>query len=179
MKAITSALIFAAMLVAGCTPNSIIMCYHSTPKGAFFYQDDKEIGFRHACMSYSLAENDRKTGIIFIKPVTAVWKSGYTITSEPKILQIKDGYYQSYTFERPKSDAGYEVDLKAGLLVEMVELGFLEQNILLQQQQQQQTQEMLNSWQQSPQQSQNQQPTPNTSHCRTKMVNGQIQAYCW
>jgi len=167
------------MLATGCAPNSVRMCYLSTPKGAFFYQDGKEIGFRHACMDYNLSETNIKTGEIIVKPVTVVWKSGYTITGGPDALLLKDGYYQTYTFNRPQSDTGYEVDQKAGILVEMFELGLLEQNILLQQQQQQQTREMINSWQQSPQQQQNQQPTTNSSHCRTKLVNGQIQTYCW
>lgn len=180
MKAITTALIFATILTAGCAPNSIHMCYRSTPKGAFFYQDGKEIGFRYACLDYNLTETDRNVGLINIKPVTVVWKSGYTITGGPDTLQLKNGYYQSHTFNRPQDDAGYETDQKAGILVEMFELGLLEQNIMLQQQQQQQTQEMLNSWQQSPPpRQQNQQPTPSGSHCRTQLVNGQIQTYCW
>jgi hypothetical protein len=172
------AIIFCFLIAfcAGCTQRYAVT-YESEPYGATLYDGGgRQLGDTPVTLYYEPTDEAIKSGNIRLSPIKARWVSGAS-TDGPQMLSTHNGTSQTFKFMRPNNAPDYEKDRLYALLLLQSEINsldrqvqFYQQQQLIQQQQQQQQQQT------SPPVQQYQQ---NQTNCKTRVINGQIQTYCW
>ncbi|KAF0218065.1 MAG: hypothetical protein FD174_3085 [Geobacteraceae bacterium] len=164
---------FVISLCLGCTQRFAVT-FKSDPYGATLYDGrGQKLGLMPLTLYYTPTDDAIKSGNVTLAPTTARWVSGATADG-PRTLYAKNGTSQKYTFIRPVNAPGQELDLKAELLLMQYDMGTIDRQMQFNQEQLQIIQQQIQQQTQPLQQQQFDQ-----THCKTRMINGQIQTYCW
>lgn len=174
LKLILISFVIASCCV-GCTQKYAVT-YESDPYGATLYDGGgRQLGDTPVTLYYEPTDEAIKSGIIRLAPIKARWISGAS-SDGPQTLYTYSGTSQAYKFIRPDNAPDYEKDRLYGLLLLKSEIGSLDRQIQFYQQQQ-----IIQQQEQQRQQNQPpaQQYQQNQTNCKTRVINGQIQTYCW
>lgn len=162
---------------AGCAQRFAVT-YESDPYGASLYDGGgRQLGDTPVTLYYKPTDEAIKSGNIRLAPIQARWVSGASADG-PQTLYTNNGTSQVYKFIRPDNAPGFEKDRLYGLLLLQTEIGSLDRQIQFYQQQQI-IQQQLQQQEQQQSQPPVQQYQQNQTHCKTRVINGQIQTYCW
>jgi hypothetical protein len=102
------------------------MTYHSDPEGATLYQGNTRFGYTPLMVTYQDASRLFRAGTCLpLQPVQVRWASGAAATATNLKACPAQGYSQQYSFLRPLSAPGADVD--ASFAVQIQRNGILQQ----------------------------------------------------
>lgn len=130
--------------ISGCartapsTPKQLSMTYDSNPKGAKISCSGVDYGTAPVELYYTIDEKDRNSGLMSLSPCVATWVSGARAGGEQVKADLNTtGYFQIYTYQRPRNIGGYEIDenyvlkeklLKEGKILEAYQAGLIDKD---------------------------------------------------
>ena len=131
------ALSLAISAFSGCA-RFVVVTVRSDPPLATIYQGSQNMGVAPTEIRYSLTEDHVRDGQANFQGLSARWVSGATATINSLDLNLANGRFQDFTFFRPQSAPGLEIDVQYVSNFQRGVMGALPVLLLLQQQQQQQ-----------------------------------------
>jgi hypothetical protein len=116
------ALLPAALLATGCS-TVLKVTYVSDPPGAALYQGAQMVGYAPLTLEYPVTEEDKRAGVKRLQGTSVKWASGASasvdvLTADLRLL----GMEQSFTFQRPNSFPGRDIDMRFALELERLNL---------------------------------------------------------
>lgn len=116
------ALLPAAALLMGCS-TMLKVTYQSDPPGAALYQGAQLFGYAPVVLEYEVTEEDRRAGVKQLQGTSVKWASGATATIPSLTADLRlVGMNQEFTFRRPDSFPGRDIDMRFALDLERLKL---------------------------------------------------------
>ena len=125
--------LLAATLLSGCS--GLRVTVYSDPPLATIYQGSQKMGVAPVELSYKLSEEQIRAGSASVSGLTARWVSGATAEINSLNLSLANGKAQQFTFVRPQSYPGVEMDVQYVSEYRRAFMNALPALLLLQQQQ--------------------------------------------
>ncbi len=97
--------------LSGCA-TTVRVTYFSDPPLATIYQGSQRVGIAPATLTYRLSDADKQAGHASFQGVAARWVSGATAEINRMNVDLSIGQNQQYTFFRPQSYPGLEIDVQ-------------------------------------------------------------------
>jgi hypothetical protein len=97
--------------LSGCA-STVKVTYYSDPPLATIYQGSQRVGVAPVALTYQISDAQKQAGHASFRGVTARWVSGATAEISSMNIDLSNGRDQNYTFFRPQSYPGLEMDLQ-------------------------------------------------------------------
>jgi hypothetical protein len=108
--------VIASHLTSACATRSLTVTYLSDPPGAALYQDSQLLGYTPLSLRYTVTDDEMRMGRKVLKGTSAKWASGASAGVSHANADIgQHGLNQSFTFRRPDTEPGRDLDVQVGL----------------------------------------------------------------
>ena len=136
---VVAIVVLLGMSIASGCAQMLSVTFRSDPPLATIYQGSQQMGVTPVELRYRLTDDHLKTGRATFQGVSARWISGATADISALNVDLANGRNQQYTFFRPQSYPGLELDIQyvSNFRRDLINIAPL---LLLQEQQQQQQQ---------------------------------------
>jgi len=116
-----TALLGTLLTLTGCA-STLSVTYHSDPPGAVLYQEQQHFGRTPVTLNYQIRDEDKKRGYMNLTGPTVRWASGASAHIPSIKADLSIGTNQQFTFTRPDSFPGRELDVRFALELEKLAL---------------------------------------------------------
>jgi len=171
MQTAIKLILLALVSMLGACASSLKVTYQSDPPGAALYQGAQMFGYTPYTLEYQVSDEDRKRGGKLLQGTTVKWASGASAqVSSLNADFSKFGLNQSFTFQRPDSYPGRDIDMQFSLKLQ--ELAIMRQQANAQQNQA--YWQMINTINQ-----QNRVPVRTPTNCTSTVIGNTVQTNCY
>lgn len=113
-KSALPALLAVVVCLSACAPTMRVK-FDSDPPGATLYLNGSSLGYAPVTLQYEVSEANKQAGYMAIRAPIAKWPSGATAqASNPLYVNFRNSFSQIYTFQRPDSFPGRQIDVQFG-----------------------------------------------------------------